>query len=71
MVGLLPLKKHTFSKRDLSTDDLVIVDYEGTAFPGKVTKLLETSLMVITMQNNTGRIGWKWPKLKDVCAVTI
>lgn len=44
----------------------VIVNYEGSYFPGLVTKIKKTSIMVSTM-TKCGPDHWKWPQKKDEC----
>ena len=48
---------------NISLGDIVIVDYEGAHFPGKVTEVDDDGAKVSTLTKC--RKGWKWPECVD------
>jgi hypothetical protein len=46
-----------FGEKDFKSGDWVIIKHEGTAFPGRVSKVAEDSLKVAALQKNVGE-GW-------------
>ena len=44
----------------------VIVNYEGSYFPGLVLKIGKTKVTVKCMQKMFGTKGWKWPAQDDL-----
>lgn len=52
--------------QDISTvkkDDFVVVEYEGSMFPGKVLSKSKTGVIVSTLVPSNG--NWKWPAKED------
>ena len=45
-------------------EDWVVVNYEGSKFPGVVKKVESDGVEVSVMQKNSG-IGWRWPLKND------
>ena len=45
-------------------EDWVVVNYEGSKFPGVVKKVESDGVDVSVMQKNSG-IGWRWPLKND------
>ncbi|KAF5289647.1 hypothetical protein FQA39_LY15005 [Lamprigera yunnana] len=41
----------------------VVVNYEGTFYPGKITKILDEGAVISTMQKSLK--SWKWPTHED------
>ena len=52
----------------------VIVDYEGSFFPGMVTEIKDANVKVSCMvpaPSKMRKTFWKWPEIEDTCWYTI
>ena len=52
----------------------VIVDYEGSFFPGMVTEIKDPNVKVSCMVPTSSKMRktfWKWPEIEDICWYTI
>ena len=46
---------------------IVIVDYEGELFPGRILEFVGSEVRVSCMQKSSSKGStWKWPRMPDV-----
>ena len=54
-----------YNPKDFSMEEMVIVFYEGSDFPGNIMEIKIDGFVVSAMQKCSS-VGWKWPTSPDV-----